>query len=131
MRQLCGKCAQLKTLDSTSLHALFLYLVWELIKLNGLQSIQSVFHFLSLCLSDIYVCSLTPSIHLMQHFTISIHAAASLEGSLFCTTAAKHTARHLTGKSSTENSAFACECALVCGHASACDHCEPLLKSDG
>lgn len=51
------------------------------------QSIQSLFHFLSVCLSDIYICSLTPSIHLMQHFTIYIHAAASLEDS---TTAAKH-----------------------------------------
>lgn len=67
------------------------------------QSIQSLFHFLSVCLSDIYICSLTPSIHLMQHFIIYIHAAASLEGSLFCTLAAKHSSQHLTGKSGTED----------------------------
>ncbi len=67
------------------------------------QSIQSLFHFLSVCLSDIYVCSLTPSIHLMQHFIIYIHAANPLEGSLFRTAAAKHTTQHLSGKSSAEN----------------------------
>lgn len=38
MRQYCGKCALLTTLALTtiSLHPLFLYLVWELIKLNCL-----------------------------------------------------------------------------------------------
>ncbi len=62
-----------------------------------------LFHFLSVGLFDIYICSLTPSIHLMQHFIIYIHAAASLEGSLFCITAAKHTSQHLTRKSSADS----------------------------
>lgn len=96
-----GKCAQLKTLPLTRI-SLGLE-VDQMKRFITPQSIQSLFHFLSDCLSDIYICSLTPSIHLMQHFTIYIHAAASLEGRLFCTTAAKHTTQHLSRKSSSEN----------------------------
>lgn len=135
MRQLCGKCGQLKKTcfnqsKSASAVSIFGLGVGQIKWFITPQSIQSLFHFLSVCLSDIYTCCLTPSIHLMQHFTIYIHAAASLEGSLFCTTAAKHTTLHLTWKSTTENFHLHVN---ICGgvHASACDRCVSLLKSDG
>lgn len=40
------------------------------------QSLRSLFHSFAVSLSDIYISSPAPSIHLMQHFTVRIHAAA-------------------------------------------------------
>lgn len=90
-KQLRGKCAQLKILYQKQSASSVLGLGVDQIKwFITPQSIQSLSHLLSVCLSDIYICSLTPSIRLMQHFIIYIHAAASLEGGLLCRTAAKH-----------------------------------------
>lgn len=131
-KQLRGKCAQLKILYQKQSASSVLGLGVDQIKwFITPQSIQSLFHLLSVCLSDIYICSLTPSIRLMQHFIIYIPAAASLEGSLLCRTAAKHQV-NISLESLVLRmwvSACACVCVCVCVRASERNHCVSLLKT--